>query len=366
VKQVAQALAGLAGRIDTPEAVVVLDTVQSNVSGMQEFATARGLDLRPHVKTHKCIEIGRLQIDAGACGITAGTVREAEVFADAGFGDIFLAYPIWAAGSKPARIRHLADSIRLRVGVDSSAAIDRLADSMHGASSRLQVVVEVDCGAHRSGVAPEVAGELARYAAKAGLEPVGVYTYPGQGGSGPEARIPAADQQLAALETAVQSLRALDVEPVVVSAGSTPTVEYSDRAPITEIRPGEYVFCDLDNVRLGACGEDQVALFVAATVVSDTMPDHVIVDVGTKALGREGSPEKGYGRALGVGDGRLLKLNEYHGFLAVDPADRPAVGTVLAVVPNHVCPVVNNYDELVVTDADGASLDRWAVAARGT
>jgi D-serine deaminase-like pyridoxal phosphate-dependent protein len=95
------------------------------------------------------------------------------------------------------------------------------------------------------------------------------------------------------------------------------------------------------------------------------MPDHVIVDVGTKALGREGSPQKGYGRALGIGDGRLLKLNEYHGFLAVDPADRPAVGTVLPIVPNHVCPVVNNFDELVVTDAAGARLERWTVAARG-
>jgi D-serine deaminase-like pyridoxal phosphate-dependent protein len=366
VKQVIEALAGLLPRIDTPEPVVVLDTLHGNVARMQEFATTRGLDLRPHVKTHKCIEIGNLQRDAGAAGITAGTIHEAEVFAAAGFTDIFLAYPIWAAGSKPARIRHLAESISLRVGVDSSAAIDRLAGSMHGASTRLEVVVEVDCGAHRSGVAPERAGELARYAAKAGLEPVGVYTYPGQGGSSRDARRPAADEQLAALETAVQSLRAMNLEPIVVSAGSTPTVEYSDQAPITEIRPGEYVFGDGDNVQLGACHEDQVALFVAATVVSDTMPDHVIVDVGTKALGREGSPQKGYGRALGVGDGRLLKLNEYHGFLAVEPHERPAVGTVLPVVPNHVCPVVNNFDELVITDADGTSLERWAVAARGT
>jgi D-serine deaminase-like pyridoxal phosphate-dependent protein len=365
MRQVTETLAGLVERTDTPEPIAVLDTLQSNVARMQAFADARGLDLRPHVKTHKCIEVGRLQADAGASGITAGTVREAEVFAAAGFTDIFLAYPIWAAGSKAGRIRHLAESIRLRVGVDSGAAIDRLAECMHGAPSRLEVVVEVDCGAHRSGVAPEVAGELARYAAKVDLEPVGVYTYPGQGGSSRDARKPAADEQLAALETAVQSLLADGIEPVVVSAGSTPTVEYSDRAPITEIRPGEYVFGDLDNVGLGACAEDQVALFVAATVVSDTMPDHVIVDVGTKALGREGSPEKGYGRALGVSDGRLLKLNEYHGFLAVDPNDRPAVGTVLPIVPNHVCPVVNNFDELVVTDTAGANLERWAVAARG-
>jgi D-serine deaminase-like pyridoxal phosphate-dependent protein len=366
VKHISEVLAALLSRTDTPEPIVVLDTLLGNIARMQELATTRGLDLRPHVKTHKCVEIGRLQLDAGASGITAGTIHEAEVFADAGCTDIFLAYPIWAAGSKATRIRRLAESVRLRVGVDNSASIDRLAASMHGATSRPEVVVEVDCGAHRSGVAPERAGELARYAAKVGLEPVGVYTYPGQGGSSRDARKPAADQQLAALETAVQSLRAMDIEPVVVSAGSTPTVEYSDQAPITEIRPGEYVFGDGDNVQLGACEEDQVALFVAATVVSDTMPEHVIVDVGTKALGREGSPQKGYGRALGVGDGRLLKLNEYHGFLAVDAEKRPAVGTVLPIIPNHVCPVVNSYAELVITNNDGTSFEHWAVAARGT
>jgi D-serine deaminase-like pyridoxal phosphate-dependent protein len=365
MKHLAEALGGLEERIDTPVPIVILEAVQQNVSRMQEFANARGLDLRPHVKTHKCVEIGRLQRDAGAAGITAGTIREAEVFATAGFTDIFIAYPVWAAGSKPARIRHLSESVRLRVGADGTAAIDRLADCVRGASSRLDVVVEVDCGAHRSGVRPELAGELAAYAATVGLNPVGVYTYPGHGGSSFDARRTAADEQLAALETAVQSLKASGVEALVVSAGSTPTVEFSDRPPITEIRPGEYVFNDLDNLRLGACAEDQVALFLAATVVSATMPDHVIVDAGTKALGREGSPAKGYGQATGVGDGRLLKLNEYHGFLAVDGVDRPAVGTILPVIPNHVCPVVNNFDELIVTDATGSSLERWAVAARG-
>jgi D-serine deaminase-like pyridoxal phosphate-dependent protein len=364
--QVADTLAALGERIDTPEPITIIDTLKSNVSRMQDFATARGLELRPHVKTHKCIEIGRLQTAAGARGITAGTIREAEVFADAGFTDIFLAYPIWATGPKGARIRRLAESIQLRVGVDTVAAVDRLAGAMHGATSRLEVVVEVDCGARRSGVDPRAAGQLARHAADVGLEPVGVYTYPGQGGSSRDARVPAAEQQLAALEIAVGSLQAFDIEPAVVSAGSTPTAAYSDRTPITEIRPGEYVFGDGDNVRIGACAEDQVALFVAATIVSDTMPGHVIVDVGTKALGREGSPEKGYGRALGVGDGRLLRLNEYHGFLATDSDVRPAVGTVVPIIPNHVCPVVNNFDRLVVTDATGATLEHWAVAARGT
>ncbi|MFI6696606.1 alanine racemase [Streptomyces sp. NPDC050433] len=361
-----EALMGLHGRIDTPEPVVVLDTMRNNIERMQSFAGARGLALRPHVKTHKCIEIGRLQRDAGAAGITAGNVAEAEVFAAHGFDDIFLAYPVWAAGTKAARIRHLAETVDLKVGVDNRPAIDRLAVATHGSTRRLQVVVEVDCGAHRSGISPDRAGDLARYAAATGLDPVGVYTYPGHGGSARDARAAAARDQLDALVTSVRALESVGIESSVVSAGSTPTVQYVDGSPITEIRPGEYVFCDLDNLGLGACGEEQIALFVPSTVVSDNVPGQAIVDVGTKALGREGSPRKGYGRALGVEDGRLLRLNEYHGFLSTpDTATRPRVGGVLAIAPNHVCPVVNNFDELVVTDSRGGKIERWAVAARG-
>jgi D-serine deaminase-like pyridoxal phosphate-dependent protein len=317
------------------------------------------------VKTHKCLEIGRRQVDAGAVGITAGNVGEAEVFAGAGFDDIFLAFPVWPSGTKAERIRRLAETIRLRIGVDSVAAIDALAEAMGEEPDRLQVVVEVDCGARRSGAPPEMAGELARAARKRGLVPAGVYTYPGHGSAGPDAREPAAQDQETALRDAVRSFEDVGLTAEVVSAGSTPTVAFATNSVITEIRPGEYVFCDLGNLRLGACEEDQIALFTAATVVSDWVPDQVILDVGTKAMGREGSPEKGYGGIAGS-KAVLAKLNEYHGFLAV-PADerRPRVGTVVPVVPNHVCPVVASFEELVVTDSEGSTLERWEVAARG-
>ena len=100
-------------------------------------------------------------------------------------------------------------------------------------------------------------------------------------------------------------------------------------------------------------------------MVSDWVPDQVILDVGTKALGREGSPENGYGGIAGT-KAVLAKLNEYHGFLAVPAGEfRPSVGTVVPVVPNHVCPVVLNFEELIVTDSTGTSLERWPVDARG-
>ena len=356
---------GLADRVDSPAAVVVLEALQDNIERMQAFASGHGLDLRPHVKTHKCVEIGKLQVGAGAAGITAGNVGEAEVFADAGFDDIFIAYPLWPSGTKPGRIRKLAQKVRLKIGVDNVAAIDALADLMGDEPERLQVVVEVDCGARRSGAAPELAGDLAQAARKRGLVPTGVFTYPGHGSAGVDSRERAARDQQSALETAVRSFTAAGLAVDLVSAGSTPTVDFSTGSPITEIRPGEYVFGDLDNTRLGACLEEQIALFVIGTVVSDWVPRQVLLDVGTKALGREGNPEKGYGGIAGR-QAVLSRLNEYHGFVLVPEGEpRPAVGTRVPVVPNHVCPVVVNFEELVVTDGLGSSVQRWSVDARG-
>lgn len=360
-----QVLDRLVERVDTPVPIVLLDVMQRNIDLMQAFAVEHDLAVRPHVKTHKCIEVGRRQIDAGAAGITAGNVGEAEVFAAAGFDDIFLAYPVWPSGTKGDRIRGLAETTRLQIGVDNVAAIDALADAMGEEPERLQVVVEIDCGARRSGAPPEAAGDLALAARQRGLVPVGVYTYPGHGCFGPDSREPAAQDQEAALTTAVRSFGDIGITAEVVSAGSTPTVAFSTGSVITEIRPGEYVFCDLDNTRLGACTEDQIALFVAATAVSDWVPGQAILDVGTKALGREGNPEKGYGGVAGR-TSVLARLNEYHGYLAVPAAESPpSVGTVVPVVPNHVCPVVNSFEELIVTDSEGTTLERWPVAARG-
>ena len=355
----------LAGQVDTPVPIVLADVVQRNIDRMQAFAVEHGLTLRPHVKTHKCVEIGQRQVDAGAVGITAGNVGEAEVFAAAGFEDIFLAYPVWPSGTKGGRIRRLAETTRLRVGGDNVAAIEALAEAMGEAPDLLQVVVEVDCGARRSGAPPEAAGHLARAARTRGLAPAGIFTYPGHGSAGPGSREPAAQDQETALRAAVGSVEGAGLTAEVVSAGSTPTVAFATNSVITEIRPGEYVFCDLNNLRLGACEEDQIALFTAATVVSDWVPDQVILDVGTKALGREGNQDLGYGGVAGS-KAVLAKLNEYHGFLAVPAGEsRPGIGTVVPVVPNHVCPVVASFEELVVTDSGGTTLERWQVAARG-
>ncbi|KJL29093.1 alanine racemase [Microbacterium oxydans] len=357
-------LAALGTEISTPAPIVLIDVVEENITRMQAFADAHGKAVRPHVKTHKSVRIGKMQLDAGAIGLTAGTLSEAEIFAAAGCPDILLAYPLWITGAKEGRLRRLSRATRLSVGAESAAAIERLAEVMGDAADALGIVIEVDCGARRSGVRPEDAGVLAAHATRLGLRARGVFTYPGHGGT-IGARESAAADQAAALRTAVESLRAHGIEPEIVSAGSTPTAEFSTDPVITEVRPGEYVFNDWDNVRLGDSAPQNIALFLASTVVSDQGHPHVILDAGTKALAREGNPERGYGQVPSF-DGYLRVLNEYHGFLELPAGGpRPVVGETVAVVPHHVCPVVNSFEELIITDRTGALLDRWPVDAQG-
>jgi len=348
----------------TPAILLDLAIVDSNIARMQDLALTAGVALRPHVKTHKSLAIGRRQIEAGAAGITAGTMGEVEAFAAAGFDDIFFAYTVFATRARVERLRRVRQVARLRVGLDSRPAAEALAAGFAGLDP-LEVVIEVDCGAHRCGVPPEAAGEVGAYARSLGLLPVGAFTYPGHGDLDRDAPARASGDEIAALTTAADALRAEGIEATVLSGGSTPTSALSARRPLTEIRPGEYVYNDLGKLRVGACGPADLACFVAATVVSDAVPGQVIVDVGTKALGREGSVERGYGTAPTVAGAVLTKLNEYHGYLAIPTGvRRPAVGDVLAIAPNHVCPVVNLFDDMLV-HAAGRPVGRWPIDARG-
>ena len=166
--------------IDTPELVVDRDRLYANVLGLQRTLDERGIRLRPHAKTHKSVRIGRLQVEAGAAGLTVGTLGEAEVFALAGLRDIFLAYPVWAEGPKAERVRALHGTADLRVGVDSAAGAERLGAAVKGMSQRLRVLVEIDPGLHRTGVGdPEAAVAVARAARTAGLDVEGVFAHAG-------------------------------------------------------------------------------------------------------------------------------------------------------------------------------------------
>jgi D-serine deaminase-like pyridoxal phosphate-dependent protein len=354
--------------IETPAVFIDLSVIDANIHRMQEAITSKGLTLRPHVKSHKSVNLAKRQIAAGAAGITVSSIGEAEVFAEAGFSDIFLAYTVWAGGERRAG-RILALHRRLpafSIGVDSVAGAQQLAHATRAADRPLRVLVEIDSGARRTGVRPADAGNLAAECLKLGLEVAGIFTYPGHAGKSREARAGGAADEVRAAEVAIESFAAHGIAAGIVSAGSTPTALLSSRAPITEARPGEYIFNDADNVRLGTCGGlGDVGLLVATTVVSTAVEGQVIIDAGTKVLGREGNPEKGFGLIPSIPGSLLRLLNEHHGYLSLpDGVPRPSAGDVLTLVPNHACPVANLFDEYVVMNGRSA-LGRWPVDARG-
>jgi len=352
---------------DTPYLVVDETLLETNLAAMAAHARALGVALRPHAKTHKTPEIAHRQLAHGAVGLTVATVGEAEVFADAGVDDLFIAYPVWAVGPRASRLRSLADRVRLRVGADSIEGVRMLTDAVHagrGGAPPLAIAVEVDSGHHRSGIAPERAVEVAAAALEAGLLVDGVFTFPGHSyGSG--AAAPAAGDEAAALATARDALVAAGIQCPVVSGGSTPSARAADGGVLTELRPGVYLFGDAQQWELDTIEPSTIALSARATVVS-RRHGVAVVDAGSKILGADRAAyASGYGRLLDFPDARITALSEHHATITFPPDTVvPALGTVLRVVPNHVCNAVNLVDELVV-ERDGVDVGTWVVAARG-
>lgn len=343
----------------TPHLLVDAEVLTANVGAMAGFARDRGVALRPHAKTHKCPQIARLQLEAGASGLTVATVAEAEILADAGCTDLFVAYPLWVDAAKGARVRALAEQVALTLGVDSVEGARALAAQAPGTP----VLVEVDSGQHRSGVPPTSAGEVAESAARAGLDVRGVFTFPGHSYV-PGMQADVAGQESTALRTAAASLSRHGIEPAVVSGGSTPSVSDIDAGVLTEIRPGVYVFGDAQQWELGSTQPQDIALTCLATVVSHA-GDNVVLDSGSKALGADRPTwATGFGRLLDHPAARIALLSEHHAVVSWPDPVLPPLGSRLRVVPNHVCNAVNLADELVVV-RNGTVTDVWPVAARG-
>lgn len=352
--------------LETPRVVVDLARVKANIGRLQAAMDERGIALRPHAKTHKSVGIGRMQIDAGAHGLTVGTIGEAEVFAAAGFDDLFLAYPIWADGMKANRVRALHDAIpRFAVGVDSVAGAARLAAAVKGAARPLRVLVEVDPGLHRTGVAtPAAAADVAEAATQAGLCVEGVFSHGGHGYR-PGGGEPAGADEARTLASAAEAIRAAGLDVRILSAGATPTMLSAATPPVTEMRAGTYVYGDRQQWALGAIPADGCAVAVAATVVS-AQPDRLVLDAGAKALTKDRADWlDGFGAIVGYPGLVIERLSDYHAVVSGPPGvPRPALGEIVAVIPNHVCPVVDLVDRVVVVAADGGT-EEWPVDARG-
>src|SRR6516164_8704595 len=233
--------------LETPAVVVDAEQVERNIARMATASSHAGVALRPHAKTHKCLPIARRQLFHGAVGLTVATLAEAELFASDGCPSVFITYPLWAgSGDRGARLAALAERTGLRVGVDSAAAAARLAGAVPG----LRVLIEIDSGQHRSGVLPDRVAALAASCAELGLEVIGVFTHPGHAYGSPSAVGDVAEEERVALAAAGTAMAEfVDGEPLL-SGGSTPTAAAGLAAPLTEVRPGTYVFGDRQQMHL--------------------------------------------------------------------------------------------------------------------
>jgi D-serine deaminase-like pyridoxal phosphate-dependent protein len=354
--------------LSTPSVLVDLDVLERNIARMAARAREAGVRLRPHAKTHKCPDIARLQRAAGAWGLSVAKVGEAEVLADAGFDDLFVAYPV-VGEDKGRRLLALADRVRLAVGADSLDGARTLAAPFRAAGRALDVLLKVDVGYGRVGVLPEHAVELARQIVDVpGLRLRGIFTHAGHGylAETKAAVDEIATQEGERLAATAAHLRGAGLRVEEVSVGSTPSAAVAMRVPgVTECRPGNYVFHDASQVALGTCGVEDCALTVVATVVSVPAPDRAVVDAGSKTLSSDPlRPHPGgYGQLPGRRS-RIEKLSEEHGVIAVADGESFRVGERVRILPNHACVVTNLHDRLV-----GVSGDRveavLPVAARG-
>lgn len=351
--------------VETPVAVVDLPTVRANARRVVDYCRRHGLTWRPHVKTHKSLGIARLQLDAGATGLTVATLHEAEVMS-AVCSDLLLAYPP-VGPAKLERLVRLPEEVRLGVALDSPEVLYPLSRAVREAGRSIDVLVELDVGLGRVGVPdPEDAARLAAEVTELeGVSFAGVLFYAGHIRSpGPER---SRDLEVLGdrLERVYRALDARGLRPRVVSGGTTPTLWQSHEVPgLTEIRPGTCIYNDRDAVAQGAASAEDCAYTVLATVISTRIPGRAAVDAGSKALAKEARGGMGFAVVREHPEVTVTALSEEHGVLDLQGSDwRPRVGDRIHLVPNHVCVSVNLQDHLLAVD--GRRVESWPIEARG-
>ena len=355
--------------IETPALLVDLDIMERNLMRAADYAASHGLALRPHVKTHKSPLVAERQIALGATGLTCATPFEAQVMS-AATSDILVAYPPIGA-LRARRLAELPASVKLVVALDSHAAIDELSHAAEAAKRSVGVYVELDVGMHRVGVTGvnEAIALARRVSDDPNLDFTGIAFYPGHVREAVNDQDAKLESLGAALTAALQAFEREGLVPRVVSGGSTPTLWRTHEIPgVTEMRPGTYVYNDRTTAAIGACGWDDCALTVLATVISTAVPGQAVIDAGTKSLGREpvrGVEGEGFGQLLEHPEVIVERMSEEHGVLDISRSTwKPTVGEVVRVIPNHVCIVVHLAD-LVYGVRDGVLETSWPVEARG-
>ncbi len=361
--------------LDTPFVTINEQKLDTNISDMADFAQKSGVKLRPHIKAHKTKEIALKQLKAGACGVTVAKLGEAEIMAEIGVKDIFIAYQL-IGEAKIYRLVKLMNQADVTVAVDSIEGIKYLAKGARQLGREIPVMVEINSGLNRCGVLPGgEALELAKRVLKTpGLKLKGIFTHAGQayGSSSNKEVLEIGKHEGIVMAETANLLRSAGISLAVVSVGSTPTVKASGRVEgITEIRPGNYVFYDAIQVGLGVVPVERCSLSIITTVISRPAAGRVIVDAGSKVFaldkGAHGTEVvKGFGFIKGYPKLALTRLSEEHGIIETEKGNKelPEVGARLEIIPNHACTVVNLTNCLKVAN-EGKIFANWSVAARG-
>lgn len=355
--------------IATPALLIDVAQVDRNIRRVAGYAARHDLEWRPHVKTHKSPWIAAHQLAGGATGLSCATPREAEVMREA-TDNMLLAYPPIGA-DRLRRTASLAASSRLGVMLDSPASAEAMSVALHGTGASVRVLVELDVGLKRTGVADvtEAIALATRIDGLPGLVFDGFGFYPGNTRSaGPESD-PVLASLTAMIAELIEGAARVGLAVNTISCGSTPLLWRSHEVVgTTEIRAGTAIYFDRTSVFGGVCGYDECAATILTTVVSTAVPGQIVVDAGLKAVGREvvrGANAPGHASVVGHPELALVRPSEEHGIIELnDSAWRPAVGDQLRVIPNHICIAVHNFDEMHCMLGDG-KFETLPVAARG-
>lgn len=337
--------------VDTPALLVDVDRLEANLTRMADHARQIGVDLRPHAKTHKSVEIARRQVALGAVGITVAKPQEALTFWRAGISPIFLAYPP-VGDLKLAALRPMIADRALIVGLDDIGTAEPLGALATAEGVTLPVMVEVDTGMRRVGVpSGGAAAELAlRVARIDGLELRGIFTHEGHAHNVATADLPTFAGDIAAhMHRTAGLIRAQGVTCPIISVGSSLTAWHMrPEFGVTEMRPGTYVFNDVRTVLDGGASWEDCAVTILSTVVSRPERGRAVIDAGAKILTPTHSESHGFGLILDIPGARLVRLNEEHGIMELgDPSVDLRVGDRVRIIPIHVCVTVNMQRELV-------------------
>jgi D-serine deaminase-like pyridoxal phosphate-dependent protein len=355
--------------LETPALLIDLDALETNLAGMAAVAARAGVRLRPHTKTHKSPEIARMQLQAGAVGITCAKLGEAEVMADAGLDDLLIAYPL-VGDRKLRRLRDLMDRARVRVSLDSVEVAEGLGRVGRELGRDVEVLVEVDTGLHRLGRPPgqptvELVG---RVATVPGVEVVGLLTHAGHAyrAHAPEELRRVAEREVLDLVETAELCRRDGISLGEISVGSTPTARIGAFVDgVTEIRPGTYALNDATMMRLGVATEAMAAARVLVTVVARPTDERFVVDAGSKCFTTDNMGSMADWLVVaGRPDLHMDFLSEEHGVGHRAGSDGVRIGERLQVIPSHACACVNMFD-VAYGVRDGRLERELPIAGRG-